>query len=438
MKRSYPIILAELSQRPWGMLPSAFETLLSILQGTHELSKADIPIFHNSEGLDFLVQREKMESKASLLFGKPMEGKQYSSSQDGIGFLFVEGPLVPRGGDLFTDISGLTTVDKLIQEFKALDNNPNISQIAIIGDSPGGDITSIGDFAYTISNASKPVKSFGWMLASAMYWIAAAAKEVWIPPSGIAGSVGTVVTVYLPNGNQNKIEIVSSQSPKKRTDVTTEEGKAVRQKIVDDLTEAFLSDIEKFRGISRDDIVSKWEGNIFVGQSALEMGLVNNIGTVDEFLASFKNGSEETNRAKKGISMGTNTLKTDELETHQNASELAQLEQKTIERIRSIESLADKFKGSVPGVYAAVKAKIDEIKYQSDMTAEKAAAILLDVVSGARLDSSNSHSVPRIEAGNLAKKTGSSEPPDGDDLEEQQFKALCAVRSKSKEVLKNG
>ena len=61
--------------------------------------------------------------------------------------------------------------------------------------------------------------------ASGAYWIAAAADEIVVSKTSALGSIG-VVGVYRGNKGENVVEVVSSQSPYKRLDPDTDDGRA--------------------------------------------------------------------------------------------------------------------------------------------------------------------------------------------------------------------
>ena len=97
-------------------------------------------------------------------------------------------------------------------------------------DSPGGQIAGISEFADQVAAAGKPIVAYiSDIGASAAYWIASAADQVIIRDTAAAGSVGVVATLRRDKKDNDRIQIVSSQSPRKRVDPETEEGRSVLQ-----------------------------------------------------------------------------------------------------------------------------------------------------------------------------------------------------------------
>lgn len=78
-----------------------------------------------------------------------------------------------------------------------------------------------------------------------------------------------MVSIFEKNDESKTIEIVSSQSPNKRPNVETEEGKAKIQAHVDALAEVFINKIALNGDISPKDIIQNFGGgDVFVGQKA--------------------------------------------------------------------------------------------------------------------------------------------------------------------------
>jgi ClpP class serine protease len=130
------------------------------------------------------------------------------------------------------------------------------------------------------------------MAASGGYWIASAADRVVISELAVLGSIGVVLGVEDRSGADErrgvrKVEIVSSQSPGKRPDVNTEEGRTQIQTMVDDLAEVFVSAVAKHRGVSSEDVISKFgAGGVKVGAKAVASGMADEVGQFEAVLAS--------------------------------------------------------------------------------------------------------------------------------------------------------
>jgi len=123
----------------------------------------------------------------------------------------------------------------------------------------------------------------GGMAASACYLLAAGCDRIVLDPMALVGSVGVVMSIP-PKRPDAPMEIVSSQSPDKRPDHTTEPGKAVLQNTVDTLAQVFIDTVAEYRGLSAAHVAAS-KGALFVGQKAVAYGLADGLGTLESVIA---------------------------------------------------------------------------------------------------------------------------------------------------------
>lgn len=213
---------------------------------------------------------------------------------DGVGRLYVEGPLFKRDSFL-TRFLGLTTYEMLRRDLQAALDNDEIEAIALHIDSPGGDANGCDELAQAIFGArrKKPIAAYiSGMGCSAGYWLASATSRVVASDASIVGSVGVVLGVTdRRRADERKgvthLEFVSSQSPGKRPDIATGEGRARVQKMVDQMGEVFVSAIAKQRGVSKEKVHS-WQGGVEIGAKAKAAGMVDAVGSFEDVLAWLK------------------------------------------------------------------------------------------------------------------------------------------------------
>lgn len=101
------------------------------------------------------------------------------------------------------------------------------------------------------------------------------------------GSIG-VVSMFEKDDEDKTIEIVSSQSPNKRPDINTDEGRAKIQARVDELAEVFIAKVARNRGITVVDVVKNFGvGDVSVGKSAVRSGLADGLASFEGIIADF-------------------------------------------------------------------------------------------------------------------------------------------------------
>ena len=222
----------------------------------------------------------------------------------------VHGPIV-RYADLFTEISGGTSVESLSMDFHSALENPRVKSILLDVDSPGGSTNGINEFAQMVFEArgeKKIIAYTGNMAASAGYWIASAADEIITDSTAMIGSIGVIAAVNTEK-DPRKLEFISNQSPKKRPDPTTAEGKKDIQTVIDSLADVFVSTVARNRGVTEATVLAEFgQGGIMVGTNAVQAGLADRLGSFEQVIAEL-NG--EVDPPKNQPKMKTNTNKTE-------------------------------------------------------------------------------------------------------------------------------
>lgn len=273
----YAHIMSLMQSTQWGLEPDALRAMLSALKS--ELTSKDYDLFHR------LAEDDHAHFYSLLGPGvETLDGCRCAHVSGGRGYLFVNGPIIPRA-TMFSDISGVASLDQLTTGFKLLQSRGDVKNIVIVADSPGGSITGVVDFASLISGSNKPVTAFiAGLGASAMYLIASAADEIVASPMAIVGSIGVVSTINT-RADEDLVEIVSSQSPNKRLDVTTKEGRSEAQKLVDDLADVFIGIVSDNRGVSTKHVESEFGcGGVMVASAAAKVGMVDAVMSFEDFL----------------------------------------------------------------------------------------------------------------------------------------------------------
>lgn len=218
--------------------------------------------------------------------GKDMKDANAVSIRDGVAVIKVSGPLF-RYANLMTRICGATSYELLAQDFNKAVQSPKIKGILFDIDSPGGEVNGCSELSDMIYQArgTKPIIAYAsGACCSGAYWIASACDKILAADTAILGSIG-VVSIFEKDDEDKTIEIVSSQSPNKRPNINTEEGKAKIQARVDELAEVFIAKVARNRGISEDDVVNNFgAGDVLVGQHAVRNGLADGLSSFEAII----------------------------------------------------------------------------------------------------------------------------------------------------------
>ena len=248
------------------------------------------------------VDIEALEAR----IGQPLEYTREATYRDRTAIIPIDGPIFPKA-NLFSSISGATSLDVIAQDFQAAIDNDDIDNIVLKIDSPGGSVVGVDEMHSLIANSPKKVISHvTGMAASAAYWFASASDEISISPVSMVGSIG-VVHVHHTGEDDNTIEFVSSVSPRKRLDPETDEGKTAIMDEVNDIAEVFVSNVAEGRNTSPEDVKQNFgKGGMLIGQAALDAGMVDRVGTFEELMASL---SGQTTSSDGDYSMDKKELK---------------------------------------------------------------------------------------------------------------------------------
>lgn len=262
--------LAHIQEQPWAIRRESMETIVSIASRMNETPQA-----------------------VSARLGRPLDNTRTVELRDGVAIIPVSGPIF-RYANLFTDISGATSIEILARDFTAALEDPSVRAIVLNVDSPGGEVKGVNAFAEMIYGARgvKPIVAYvGGSACSAAYWIAAATSEIVIDETAPAGSIGTIVSLCKGDPASPTIDFVSSQSPQKRADPETEAGRAAIQSHVDALAEVFIGKVALYRDTTPEKVISDFGGGwIEIGQKAVSVGLADRVGSLELVIAELTSG----------------------------------------------------------------------------------------------------------------------------------------------------
>ena len=251
-----------IARQPWAIQSEMLETIISIARGDNESPEA-----------------------VAAKLGRPLQNTRTVSMRGDVAIVPVTGPIF-RYANLFTEISGATSLSQLSNDFNAALDDPAVSSIVLEIDSPGGQAAGIAEFAHMVRNSDKPVTAYvDGMGASAAYWIAAAADDLVINKTAMVGSIGAIFGVS-KNAESDVVEFVSTQSPMKRPDPESDEGRTELQQFIDALAQVFIEDVAIYRDVSVETVLSDFgKGGVRLGEEAVKLGMADRVSTLEEVIA---------------------------------------------------------------------------------------------------------------------------------------------------------
>ena len=164
----------------------------------------------------------------------------------------------------------------------------SIEGVVLRVESPGGSIAASQEIAAMVRDFKKPiVVSMADMAASGGYYISAPAQGIVAQPGTMTGSIGVISTLMNIDGLYEmlgiKVETFKSGEHKDMFSRNlTEAERLIMQEISDEAYNQFVADVAEGRGMSIAEVRELATGQIYLGSQALELGLVDRLGGIDE------------------------------------------------------------------------------------------------------------------------------------------------------------
>lgn len=195
----------------------------------------------------------------------------------------VEGVLTKRPDFWAKFFGGSNTTYSSIRTALAFAaSSADVGEIVFSIDSPGGSadglIELLDNIAHVRQSSGKKMRVLSDQAQSAAYGIAAAVGNIEARHRGATfGSIGTAVAYWV---NPNVIELTNTDSPDKRPNLSTPEGKAVVVRYLDQINHEFASAIAQGRGVPLERVAEGYgRGASMTAAEAKRLGLIDNIAT---------------------------------------------------------------------------------------------------------------------------------------------------------------
>ena len=252
--------------------------------------------------VDSLVYIQEMDSILRIYAGTK-DYKQLSNSKmtgvernkvdatDKVAVLYAEGAIVDEGSEGIVE-------GKILKTIKKIYNDDDVKAVVFRVNSPGGS----ADASEQIWHAMKMLQdkglpvvvSMGDYAASGGYYISCNADYIYAEPTTLTGSIGIFGTVPNLSKIREKIGLdVDAVSTNKHAGLTTNavingmnpQEMALMQSMVERGYDLFTRRCADGRGMTQDEIKKIGEGRVWLGKDALEIGLVDSLGNINDAVA---------------------------------------------------------------------------------------------------------------------------------------------------------
>ena len=234
-------------------------------------------------------------SNPFALVSSLMRRSEPPSDKPAVAIIYAAGVITDgeAEGGLFSE-AGVGS-DNIRKAFRVALRDPNIKSVVVRIDSPGGSALAsevMWQAARHCADKKPVVVSVGSMAASGGYYLASAGDKIYADPSAIVGSIGVVggkfvlkdlfdklgvhTETFSKGKNAGLFSMSQPWSDRQRTMVTTWMKQTYEQ---------FTRRVMKTRGDKIKDIDKVARGRIFLADQAKELGMVDEIGGVEEAIA---------------------------------------------------------------------------------------------------------------------------------------------------------
>ncbi|MBE0638914.1 MAG: signal peptide peptidase SppA [Bacteroidales bacterium] len=225
-------------------------------------------------------------------FDAPDPVKEKVDRQNRVAVVYAIGEIISgKGSD---DVIGSDRIAEAIRDARKDDK---VKAIVMRVNSPGGSALASDVILREakLAAAEKPfIVSMGNVAASGGYYISAAAHTIYAEPSTITGSIG--VLGMIPNIEQtmkNKLGVTFDYANSNAnsdfmtlTKPLTPMQRDVIQGYIEDVYKTFVNHVVEGRGMTFEQVDEIGQGRVWIGSDALEIGLVDELGGINEAIAA--------------------------------------------------------------------------------------------------------------------------------------------------------
>ncbi len=291
----------------WGFLKSDIAASRNLSLAEMDMIADELPAFRKNEYLvtrnliDTTLYETEMKSylrelleideddkipSATVANMKSVKSNRIRKSESSIGLLYATGNIISGNG------SSMIQDQYMVQQIENLKNDNDIKAVVFRINSGGGSAYASEQIWKAISELKKEkpvVVSMGDYAASGGYYIACNATKIVAQPTTLTGSIGIFGVIPSFEGTLNKLGIKTDVVKTNRfsdfgvvSRPLTDKEAEFMQSYVESGYELFLSRCAEGRGMPKDSLAKYAEGRVWSGSQAKEIGLVDELGGIDE------------------------------------------------------------------------------------------------------------------------------------------------------------
>ena len=214
-----------------------------------------------------------------------------NTATDKIAILYAEGQIMDNGKEGIIE-------DKMLKQIKNIHKDDAVKAVVFRVNSPGGSADASEQIWHAIKTLQAKglpvVVSMGDYAASGGYYISCCADYIYAEPTTLTGSIGIFGTVPNFSKLRDKVGLdIDGVTTNKHAALTTNaiykgmnpQEYALMQSMVERGYDLFTSRCAEGRGVSQQAIKNIGEGRVWLGKDALNIGLVDELGNINQAIA---------------------------------------------------------------------------------------------------------------------------------------------------------
>jgi protease-4 len=214
-----------------------------------------------------------------------------NTATDKIAILYAEGQIMDNGKEGIIE-------DKMLKQIKNIHKDDAVKAVVFRVNSPGGSADASEQIWHAIKTLQAKglpvVVSMGDYAASGGYYISCCADYIYAEPTTLTGSIGIFGTVPNFSKLRDKVGLdIDGVTTNKHAALNTNaifkglnpQEYALMQSMVERGYDLFTSRCAEGRGVSQQAIKNIGEGRVWLGKDALNIGLVDELGNINQAIA---------------------------------------------------------------------------------------------------------------------------------------------------------
>lgn len=258
----------------------------------HNLADETLSVEGYKDKMATLAGKEKFKDVKFIPFKEYVTSKvkPNTAAKNKIAVIYADGNIVEQAdpdninGERFASIIAKVRADSTVKA------------VVLRVNSPGGTVLSANKIKEEVdlTRAVKPVvASYGEYAASGGYWISASCDHIFSNAATLTGSIGCFSAIpefgktvrdiahvnIVPVKSHKHSDMVSLMRPFDQDETRS------MQEYVDDIYSSFVNLVAEGRNMTSDSVEEIAQGRVWTGADALKIGLVDELGTLEDAIA---------------------------------------------------------------------------------------------------------------------------------------------------------